>query len=617
MKRMKWFNRKSSRDALLGISVTQKTIEAVLFRTTENRVEIIRRFTRQRLDPRDPSSSSDLSSTIPDLRDDEESDVTFELGGHSSSRTDFDLDQELSDFDSGDESNDSAGSRMGSRPFSRQLRDIVNECITAGYRDLAIAFSIGAPDVTFLDVSLPPGREAPTDSATPDQYSPEVDSSLRRRLLKLLSEKHSESFEEERVEFLPMTRKQDRNRYLALIPVSNDSITTTLQLSRRQDGFQVPPVRRVDTEISVYLALARSTVAPEPETITAVIRVGANDTLILFLKGRQLEHVERLRSLTSFDSPDTVCSRVLLQQDEQKIGSVDHVLLLGGDRNERMLESFRRFFSEAAVVPLQELLLEHLPQLTNQTDGRLTADSTAAIGSALQLLDKGRCPIERTDVDLLSSTLRAKRRPRIAAGWHTYLMMTLLFLVTLGAAWHYMNRQFALDREQEELRLHPPQMPDTDPDRLEQRVDSLNQAYRTYTRALDVLDSLLVGSDRWSQTLEKVARTTDEISGTWLKSWKPEGEEHIRLEGNALSRSRVVSVARRLNGRIEKLQFAEIREHRIYPFTMVIPLPHETPEVASYLQTRIGDTLRAGLDSTRVAANPPELLHEHRDGTLH
>jgi hypothetical protein len=169
----------------------------------------------------------------------------------------------------------------------------------------------------------------------------------------------------------------------------------------------------------------------------------------------------------------------------------------------------------------------------------------------------------------------------------------VLFVATLFYTVKFLAQQEDIERRESEVALNPPDFPTENPALLKQRVDSLNSAYVRYNRALLVLDSLLIGSDQWSSTLDQMTESTRDIGRIWLKAWTPTGAT-IRLEGNALERARIARLAQRWNGSIEKLTFAEIQGIRIYTFSMMVPISQELPQVAQYLRDNSLDDLAPG-----------------------
>ena len=80
---------------------------------------------------------------------------------------------------------------------------------------------------------------------------------------------------------------------------------------------------------------------------------------------------------------------------------------------------------------------------------------------------------------------------------------------------------------------------------LEHRIDSLRTAQAQITASLAVLDSLLYGTDRWSQTLARTATAAAGTGSVWIEDWSP-SDADVSLHGFSTSRDAVVSLAGRL-----------------------------------------------------------------------
>jgi hypothetical protein len=352
----------------------------------------------------------------------------------------------------------------------------------------------------------------------------------------------------------------------------------------------------MDSEVSIYTRLARkASPTDDPERTTAFVRVGSEESLVVFTTGGVLRHYERLRSLSSYDAPDTICSRILLQQDEQKLGSVDHFIVVTESQTTELIEAFRTFYPDAVVESASDALTGLHLQLPAETDLKFTPGSVPAIALGMRLLQGWDEEMPELDVHLLPRNMRRKRR--LAFGWHTALALVALFAVAFLFTWRYMANEDAIEERRLEMEKNPVVLPVDNPDALKSRVDSLRTAYLTYSNALHVLDSLLVGSDKWSRALEWTATATGNVGSIWFTRWNPQGNQ-MWIEGEALVRSRIATLARRLNGRIEELDFADVQvpdvgEVRVYPFTMVVPITDETPRVAVHLREQAEAEARA------------------------
>src|SRR5690606_24466732 len=118
---------------------------------------------------------------------------------------------------------------------------------------------------------------------------------------------------------------------------------------------------------------------------------------------------------------------------------------------------------------------------------------------------------------------------------------------------------------------------------LQAQIDSLQTAYLRITKTLNVIDSLLVGSDRWSRSLARTARATASTGGAWVGAWSPSGSG-LQLSGYATSRSQVVQFAERMDATIEQVSFDKIRDYPVYSYVMAVPVRDELPQVARYLR---------------------------------
>ncbi len=644
--------RSSARDTeasapyVLGVMVAERALHAVLFeRDDEQPARVVRRFSRQRgtgygaddlgeggFDAEDALPAAGL----PDAGDGTEGeDYTLQFGEGGGGGADLFLGSEFGDLQgaSATPGAPGAGAVTASVPtFALELRDLLDECHDAGYENPAVAFCLHTAGVDQVELHV---HEAAGSSGKKAKVS-------RKELTALLAEQYDGAVEDERVAFLPMTpTAEDVPRYLAVIGRYADPVPATLKAMREQDDA-LPAARLLDTEVPLYLGLARALhqrleaadeapadEAPADEAPadasdenasaedapgedapgedasdedapahTLLVRSGPEDTLVLFLQGEQLRHAETLHSITAYDPPETVCSRVLMLQDEYGIGKVERVLLVG---EEGLVSSFEMFFPEARVEPLWR----HVPA-TDYAEYAGPAHLVPAIAAALRLT--GHTVFNRFEpVNLLPKDL-LKRRLTMPFTWHVPALYVLLFAITFFFVARYFSMEHKIGVVQERLRQYPAEDVSTNPRVLQARIDSLEQVYSGHVRGLEVLDNLLMGSDQWSRALAEIVHETAAVRGVWVESWQATGPDQVQLAGNATSRDRVVRLAERIDGVIREVTFSEIREWPVYSFTMTLPLETGLPEATQYLRRRIAEVMAAqdaAQDAARQPADPP------------
>jgi len=556
---------------VLGVYLTPQTIEAVVLRSADAGEQVLHRMARPRLRLGDSARSDDFSSVLPGMKSSEEVDFTLEVGDGGDDLT-LD-DPALRSLQEG------KPLAKGAKLFAAQLREILSECRSRGYGTPDLAFCVDTPDVATVELSR---RDADSENegdalgglwTRAAAFTAGIDRE-KQALLEALRAAYDGAFDPKRVAFLPMTADGDETRVLALVPTAEEAVSPTLRTLASTDETIALAGRLLDAEPSLLAHAAATHVVPASEHTTAVVRVGTDDTLLLFLAGTELHHVERLRSLTSFDPAETISSRVLLHQDERKIGSVEHVVLVGGPRDGRLAERFEAVYPDADVHLLHERMQDGETKLA--ADVRLTPDAAVALAAAQRLV---RAP----GVNLFGSVARTRRRRPSMFAWHTVAALLLLCVTALVFGWRYMEQQQNIAAVEQRLSMSPVEMPELTPEALKQRVDSLNAVHAKYNRALYVLDSLLVGSDEWSRAIERTARQTEAIDGIWFDNWSVDAST-LTIQGHALKRGNLAAMARNLDGTIQELKFTDIQGVRAYPFTVTVQRHIEMPEVTTRLR---------------------------------
>lgn len=576
-------------DRVLGVASTARAVHAILLENGPEGPEVVRRFTRQRVvsgtgfeDPV-PQPSAPKKESIGGGDD-----FTIEFGDSAASNNNLFMAAEFGAADA--DGADQAAAAAQVSTFDFELSDILAECSDAGYADASLAFALSAADAGFAEVKLVTGKKG---------------SHSRDELVDALTVQHSGVFDDERVVFLPMTTVDEaERRYLAVFPKKVDPVSATLA-ALREGNDRIPPLTLVDAEVPVLIGLARAAgeafggddedlvqlfdddgeeepaVRPSSnEKKTLVVRAGSEDTLVLFLSGRTVHHVEILRSLTSFDQPETICSRVLLQQDEHGTGDIHHVLVLSAEHEEDLSETFETFFPDSKV----ERLRSYLPEFGAGEQDAATA-LVSASGAALRVLENSRYADSFEDINFLPKKL-ARRKVKLPLSWHMIAFSVLIVVTTLFFMTRYSTAETEIADYRERLENVAPEEVNTDITVLQARIDSMQHLYNTYTRAIEVLDTLLIGSDRWSRLLENTSKEASRVRGMWIESFQPAGGK-VKISGNATSRDHVVAFASRVDGTIESLLFSEIRDWPVYSYTMTVPVTDSLPEAARYLRDNV------------------------------
>lgn len=595
-------------DQVLGIAATPRAVHAVLMELGPSGPSVVRRFSRQRALA---ASGYEDSAHFPTEQKKERpvaggDDFTIEFGEGSGSNSNLFLGSE---FGVTDDDADGGASAPPVASFEFELGDILAEVEDAGYGDAVLAFTLSAAEAPFADIQLPFNKSGRHDRDT---------------LIEALATQYSGAFDADRAVFLPMSRTDDADaRYLAVFPRPTDPVSATLT-ARLESSEGGSPAVLLEAELTVLMGLARAAKnafgfhdrtpddptedvdderaaerTPSDKANTLLVRAGAEDTLVVFLTGDTVHHAEILRSLTAFDQAETVCSRVLLQQDEHGRGDVDHILVLSEEREAELAESFRVFFPDAQVEPLRA----YLPEIETDDADAATA-LVSACGVALRVLEGSPYAASYEDLNFLSKKF-SRRKVRLPISVHMVAMSVLIVVTTLFFMTRFSTAETEIASYRDRLQDVAPEEVNEDIAVLQSRIDSMENLYATYTRAIEVLDTLLIGSDRWSRLLESTSKEASRLSGFWIESLVPD-PGRVTIKGNATSRDHVVVFASRVDGIIESLSFSEIREWPVYSYSMAIPVADSLPHAARYLRENVRLESEAVVDDDRHLTNQDE-----------
>jgi len=518
---------------ILGVTATSRNVHAVLVQDTDSGPVIVRQFSRTIGE----SGSQAFAPVTPEMGDSGSPDISFNIGGESDAGESLFLAGEFGQastqgsFDgAGDVGVNTAAPFQTTIKFDLELLDIIRECEDAGFENFRIAFAIGSAFLRTSEIKV--GIRGQSVGADGEEAKPNFlafgkGKNGKKSIEGVFADKHDGEYDPGKVIFLPMKSSDPEiSKALAVFAVPHEPVEPTLQ-SIRDRKRTIPGIDLLDTEITLFLGLAKAAQNRSAELEngdaetgpTLLVRAGTEDTIVMFIDGDELVRFESLRSITAFDPPETICSRVLLLQDEFGLGDAGTVVLLGEEREESLADSFRTFFPDTRVG----LLRDYLPELRSEDGNIVRGDAVLAAAVTLRLLGDFSAQNVFLKINFLPrKLLRAQFKMPFA--WPLAAMYALLFVTSLFFMYRYYSQKHELELFKYELAQYPEELMMLNASDLQTTIDSLHTKTTGYVGALDILDSLLIGSDRWSRALSTTAAITAEVQGIWIESWR---EEHL------------------------------------------------------------------------------------------
>ncbi|NBW93550.1 MAG: hypothetical protein EBR20_04140 [Bacteroidetes bacterium] len=344
------------------------------------------------------------------------------------------------------------------------------------------------------------------------------------------------------------------------------------------------------------LAVYATSSEPISPSVQALRDRKEDNTLVMFLVGEELVHCESLRSITATDPAETICSRVLLMHDELGVGDSDRILLFADEYEGHLRNTLSRAFPESRMVLLRDLV----PSKDGEAPAEKSLESMLARLGALSMAGHDIWESAFPDVDFMDPELRGKQL-RLPLSWPIAAIMVVLFCTTLFFVYSYLDQDRDIERARFELSQYQDGAETENIADLQAKIDSLKARSAGFADALDLLDSLLVGSDVWSRALERTSAYTGDVSGLWISEWQEESEGSLFIAGRSLNREDIVAFASRTQGRIENITFAEIRSVPVYEFEMTMAITRTLPEAAEYLRKEAASRLKEGASDPQAA----------------
>lgn len=330
---------------------------------------------------------------------------------------------------------------------------------------------------------------------------------------------------------------------------------------------RTPKIPLIETSDIALLNLARANYGFAPDEISTIVYIGTEFTRLIFMKGAEFFHFAPVlgEGYDSINIQNTVYSRLLLEQDNLGIPRIDRILLAGESRR----ISFDEFLKEQLPeVDIQYLRTPYLDtSLLSPETQELIPEYAVAIATAWKILDENNPAFY--PINLLPEFIREGQRA-FKLGWHGYLLLSLIFFSTFYFTYQISMLNSELASRKEILLQKQAQLEENK--RLQDKISSLNNQLERYRLALSVYDSIVPGYNQWSQLIEKLSHSVENINSLWLTNLQSTQEKDLVISGFAIYRSRIPKIAQfKSNTILNKVLQEEIREKTVYRYELSVP----------------------------------------------
>jgi len=324
--------------------------------------------------------------------------------------------------------------------------------------------------------------------------------------------------------------------------------------------------------------------------VTAVIYVGEDFGRVVFMQdGKYLAVSQPVYEKAGGDHiVQTVCSRILLEQDLAELPDIDRVLLAGPGcpLSTQALVETKFPGAEVSLLNLPKLKLKPL----SEDEQNLLIAYAIPIGLAWKALAPKNSSLYPTN---FLPSARKKRQNPLALAWHTVALLTLLAASGLFFGLATRNQAQQISRQELGAQLLEEQIQATRP--YVRIVEELQAEIVGYEQDLALLDTLAARQAHLSGPLRSLATVVERTGNLWFRRVSTDAshisvqgaqnseENHLPqtlfIEGYALYRNRLTRLADRFEEeRIRSVIRADIRGRTVYEFAMTLPLKNQAEE---------------------------------------
>ncbi len=351
--------------------------------------------------------------------------------------------------------------------------------------------------------------------------------------------------------------------------------------------------------------------------ITHVIHVGKDETRLYIMRGTELLHIapsimqgSRDRNIVSL-----LINRIELAADNAGYPNPDHIVL-SGDAEQIGLKSALRSFNDTVIFhTLSRLRVRH------GDDERMDDlhEYILPISVAWQQLQPKNPHFYR--INLMPKRVKDElNKAKIA--WHGLLLVLVLFIATTFLTIKGLQQQAELASEQASLAFEQQQIELQQ--EVVQRIQALEERSQQVRNATTTLDTLLVGAEIWSETLDTLITGVGALRSMWVSEIKPI-ENGIKVAGYSLNRPNIPALTKLIgDAKIQEVATQVIGEKsKVFRFDMNLEIPPSPPYGTSAaarwhnrVSTRSGISADAPGTSIREESAKPTEESQPKEGGM-
>lgn len=335
--------------------------------------------------------------------------------------------------------------------------------------------------------------------------------------------------------------------------------------------YKIPTIKCSELSLAYYVS---KTTKFFPEDFSLIIYTGKEYSKLIFLEGQSIKHIGSTLDIgtQNLQTYDVYFSKILLEMENGGIPRLDNVILCGEDNSENLILSFYGTFPEANVSELKFDAID-LSAVDEETSENVSS-FTIPIAAALEYFDEEKKL--HSGINLLPAYIKENQK-FLQFGWHSYVMLPILFAVTFFFTFKILSNMQEIDEKDKRIAelngiIAQNQL-------ILDQINPLSEKIANFDRTLAILDSASYGTELYWQMLEKVSDFIERRRNFWVTDLKANFQNNVDLTGYSLSRSVLTEFADYNNSSLlQNVKYDPLRDKNAFQYNLKFNLT-STPAI--------------------------------------
>jgi hypothetical protein len=339
------------------------------------------------------------------------------------------------------------------------------------------------------------------------------------------------------------------------------NLINTIAQQHKKRHFKIPTIKSSDLSLAYYVAKRKKFF---PDDNSLVVYIGKEYSKLIFLQGRRLKHIGTTLDIgtQNLHTYDVYFSKILLEMENGGISSLDNIVVCGEDDSENLILSFYGTFPEANVSRLVFDDLD-LSELDEETRAEFSA-FTIPVSVATDYYDEQQQ--EHYGINILPKYVKEEQKV-VQFGWHSYIMLPLLFLVAFLITQQVLNNNKKIKELNDDITQKTILMRQNQ--EVLGKIAGIEGKISSFDQTQAILDSATAGTGVWKEVIRDISNFCGQKKSLWISRITRGEGDGVIAEGYSLQRNVLTDFAYSIESATLKSMFYEmLRERSAYKFNL-------------------------------------------------